>query len=174
VAYLLAAFLGLAFGAADQYLGSLSTLGLWASTVSLMSAPWLLLPFIVGMTQERPWRAMALGLLAISAAQAGYFVMTYSPIEIPIWTFARFTTGVVAIATTNTVYILGALVTGPLFGLLGQRWRIRRSRVSAALVAGALCLEPLALWATGRLSNMAPSCGGPRLRPGRSLPGSSP
>jgi hypothetical protein len=32
-----------------------------------------------------------------------------------------------------------------------QRWRSDRSWLSAALVAGALCLEPLARWLTGRL-----------------------
>jgi hypothetical protein len=64
---------------------------------------------------------------------------------------------VVAIATTgyNPAFIIGGLIAGPLFGLLGQRWRIRRSWVSAALVAGALCLEPLALLATGHLANRA-------------------
>jgi hypothetical protein len=51
----------------------------------------------------------------------------------------------------NPLFILGGLVTGPLFGLLGQRWRVRRSWVSAAIIAGALCLEPLACWATGQL-----------------------
>jgi hypothetical protein len=63
VAYFVAAAVGLAFGAADQYLGSRSALGPWAWTVSGMSAPWLVLPFVVGMTQERGRRAMALGLV---------------------------------------------------------------------------------------------------------------
>jgi hypothetical protein len=51
----------------------------------------------------------------------------------------------------NPFYILGGLVTGPLFGFLGQRWRLQKSWVSAALVAGALCLEPAARWVTGQL-----------------------
>jgi hypothetical protein len=51
----------------------------------------------------------------------------------------------------NPLYILGGLVTGPLFGLSGQRWRIHRSWINAAIVAGALCLEPSARWATGHL-----------------------
>jgi len=41
-------------------------------------------------------------------------------------------------------------VTGPLYGFLGQRWRTRRAWISAALVAGALCLEPFVLTAAGR------------------------
>lgn len=156
MAFFLAAIVGLAFGAADQYLGSRSAvLGSWAATAAQMSAPWLVLPFVVGMTQERPRRAMLLGLVATASALIGYFAMTYSPIEgVPL---DRFLPGMVAVATTgyNPAYILGGLVTGPVFGLLGQRWRVRRSWVSAALVAGALCLEPAARWATGQLSSPA-------------------
>jgi hypothetical protein len=159
VAYLLAVLLGLAFGTADQYLGSMSWLGPWTSTMAQMSAPWLLLPFVVGMTQQRPRRAMVLGLVVTAAALVGYFAMTYSPMEIHPWSLGRFTAGVIAVTTRgwyNPVYIVGGLVTGPLFGLLGERWRVRRSWVSAALVAGALCLEPLARWATGQLWPPAP------------------
>ncbi|MEP6477298.1 MAG: hypothetical protein ABJC60_08500 [Actinomycetota bacterium] len=88
--------------------------------------------------------------------------MTYSPMEVHPWSLDRFTTGVVAIATSgyNQAYILGGMATGPLFGLLGQRWRVHRSWVSAALVAGALCLEPLARWATGQRPYAAPSVWG--------------
>jgi hypothetical protein len=156
VAYFVAAIVGLVFGAADQYLGSRSiALGSWAATAAQVSAPWLVLPFLVGMTQERPRRAMLLGLVATASALLGYFAMTYSPMEgVPL---ERFVPGMVAIATTgyNPAYILGGLVTGPVFGLLGQRWRVRRSWVSAAVVAGALCLEPAARWATGQLSSPA-------------------
>lgn len=154
MAFVLAAFVGLVFGAMDQYLGSMSWLGPWASTAAQMSAPWLVLPFVVGMTQERPRRAMILGLVATAAALAGYFAMTYSPMEIHPWTFDRFVAGLVAVTTReryNPLYILGGLVTGPTFGLLGQRWRVHRSWVSAAFLAGILCLEPLARWATGQL-----------------------
>ncbi len=46
---------------------------------------------------------------------------------------------------------LVVLVTGPAFGLLGERWRVERWWMSAALLAGALCLEPLARSAEGQL-----------------------
>jgi uncharacterized membrane protein (UPF0136 family) len=154
VAYLVAVVLGLAFGAADQQLGTLTAeLGPWTSTASQMSAPWLILPFLVGTTQERPRRAAVLGLVVTASALVGYFAMTYSPVEIHPWSFDRFTSGFVAVTTSgyNPMYILGGLVTGPLFGLLGQRWRVQRSWVSAAIVAGVLCLEPLARWTSGSL-----------------------
>ena len=151
MAYLVAAIVGLVFGAVDQYLGTIR-FGPWAWTVSGMSAPWLLLPFVVGMTQDRNRRAMLLGLVVTLAALVGYFAMTYSPMEgTPIdeflpgfWTIVR--TGY------NPLWILGGIVTGPLFGFLGHRWRVERSGVSAALVVGALCLEPVARAITGRLS----------------------
>lgn len=150
--YLIATLAGLVFGAADQYLGSRSWLLPWSSGISLMSALWLALPFVVGMTQPRARRAMALGLVATLAALLGYLVMTYSPIEnVPT---ERFLGGVVRMATTgyNPVWILGGIVTGPLFGYLGHRWKVSRSWVSAALLTGALCLEPLALRSVGMLT----------------------
>lgn len=158
MAYLVAVVLGLAFGAADQQLGTLTAeLGPWTSTAAQMSAPWLILPFLVGRTQQRPRRAALLGLVVTASALVGYFAMTYSPAEIHPWSFDRFTSGFVAVTTSgyNPMYIIGGLVTGPLFGLLGQGWRVRRSWVSAAIVVGALCLEPLARWASGHL--MAPT-----------------
>jgi hypothetical protein len=159
MAFFLAALLGLAFGAADQQLGALSAeLGPWTSTTAQMSAPWLVLPFLIGLTQPDGRRAAVLGLVVTASALVGYFAMSYSPLEIHPWTLDRFTSGMVAVTTSgyNPLYILGGLVTGPLFGLLGQRWRLRRSWVSAAMVAGVLCLEPVARWGAGQLMPPAP------------------
>jgi hypothetical protein len=159
MAFLFAALLGLAFGAADQQLGTLTAeLGPWTSTAAQMSAPWLVLPFLIGLTQPDARRAAVLGLVVTASALVGYFAMTYSPLEIHPWTFDRFTSGFVSLTTSgyNPLYVLGGLVTGPLFGWLGQRWRLRRSWVSAALVTGALCLEPLARSASGQLMPPAP------------------
>jgi hypothetical protein len=150
VGYVIAAVVGLIFGALDQYLGTIR-FGAWAWTVSGMSAPWLVLPFVVGTTQGRSRRAMVLGLLVMLSALVGYFAMTYSPMEgHPIdefldgfWTIVR--TGY------NPLWILGGVVTGPPFGFLGHRWRVERSWIGVA-IAGALCLEPLARGVTGRLS----------------------
>jgi hypothetical protein len=58
MAYFVALVCGFTFGAADQYLGSRVVLGAWAPTVSMISAPWLLLSFVAGMTQEGRRRAM--------------------------------------------------------------------------------------------------------------------
>ncbi len=158
MAYLVAVILGLAFGAGDQYLGTLLWIGPWTATAAQVSAPWLILPFVAGLTQERPRRAAVLGLVVTVSALFGYFAMAYSPMEAHPWSLDRFAQGMVAVTTTgyNPAYILVGLVTGPLFGLLGQRWRVRRSWVSAAIVAGALCLEPVARWVSGQLMPPAP------------------
>ena len=127
MAFFFAALLGLAFGAADEQLGTLTAeLGPWTSTAAQMSAPWLVLPFLVGTSQQDARRAALLGLVVTTSALVGYFAMTYSPLEIHPWTFDRFTSGFVAVTTSgyNPFYILGVLVTGPVFGLLGQRWRL--------------------------------------------------
>ncbi len=152
MAFLIAILAGVAYGGADQYLGSLRPmvlLGSWTPTASQMSAPWLLLPFVLGSTQVHAQRAMVLGFVTTQAALVGYFAMTLSPIEgVPLEGVPAFA---VALLHENAVYIVGGLVTGPLYGLLGQRWRVRRWWVSATLVAGALCLEPGARVAAGRL-----------------------
>ena len=146
---LLAALAGFAFGVLDQYLGSLVTLGPWTSAVSGLSAPWLVLPFLAGWTQPRARRAMALGAATVGAALLGYFLMTVSPFEgVPA---SRFATSFAAMARANAVWIVGGVMTAPLYGLLGRQWRVGRSWLSAALVAGCVCLEPTARLAAGRL-----------------------
>jgi hypothetical protein len=155
MAYLVAVILGLLFGAGTQYLGTLtagSVLGTWAWSVSGMSAPWLALPFVAGITQKDARRAALLGLVVTLAALAGYFAMSHSPMEgVPIEDFPR---RVLTMIRTgyNPVWIVAGIVTGPLYGFLGQRWRVARSWISAALVACALCFEPLARGVVGMLS----------------------
>jgi len=147
MAFLVAVVIGLLFGAFDQYLGSVhvtSHLGWWTITVSGMSAPWLILPFLAGMTQERAKRAVAIGVVVVLAALAGYFAMSNSVFEsVPV---AHFWPRTVRMATTdaNLLWIAGGLITGPIYAYFGHRWRVARSWVGAALVTLALCLEPLA------------------------------
>ena len=84
MAYVAAVIVGLLYGAVDQYLGSLTFLvhfGRWPSTASQMSAPWLVLPFLLGCSQVRARRAALLGLVVTEAALIGYFAMTVSPLE---------------------------------------------------------------------------------------------
>ena len=148
--FIVAIAVGFLFGAADQYLGSRVALGLWAATVSTTSAPWLALPFAFGCSQVRPRRATALGLVVTSAALAGYFALMWSPLEGVV--LSQSLGHLPTLLRSQWANVLGGLLTGPLFGFLGQRWRVERSWAGPALVAGSFCLEPLARWLAGRLS----------------------
>ena len=137
--------LSAAFGAGDQYLGSLTGSGHawafgWSSDVSLLSAPWLVLAFVAGATQRDPRRAVLLGLACTYAALLGYAVMTLSPIEGAHMSAAALRGFVVS----ERLVLIGGIVTGPLFGWFGQQWRTRRAIAGALITAGTLCLEPLA------------------------------
>lgn len=152
MAYLLAAVAGALFGAGDQYLGSLSAHP-WLVDASLLSAPWLVLPFVFGCTQDGRNRAISIGCIATASALLGYFVMTLTPME------GVHLDGSVApildLLHSELPVIVGAVFTAPLYGYLGYRWRINRDWLSAALVGGAVCLEPLATAAVGRLPQLS-------------------
>ena len=141
----LALVLSAAFGAGDQYLGSLTGSGHlwaagWSSDISLLSAPWLVLPFVVGATQREPRRGALLGLACTYAALVGYGVMTLSPVENAHLTVATLR----GFFISERSVLVGGIVTGPLFGWFGQQWRTRRAIAGALVTAAALCLEPLA------------------------------
>jgi hypothetical protein len=147
--FLWAFVLAAIFGGADQYLGSLTThgWGIWTVAVSQMSATWLLLPFLAGMTQDRARRAVRLGLWVTYAALLGYFVMTLSPTEnVSLHGFdvARF-------LRSQADLLIGGVITGPVFGYLGHRWRVSRAWWAALLLAITACGEPVARTAAGRL-----------------------
>jgi hypothetical protein len=151
----LALVLSAAFGAGDQYLGSLTGSGHlwaagWSSDVSLLSAPWLVLPFLAGVTQREPRRAALLGLACTYAALLGYGLMTVSPIE-----HAHITVATVrGFLVSERVVFVGGIVTGPLFGWFGQQWRTRRAIAGALVAAAAFSLEPFARRAAVRPIHM--------------------
>jgi Family of unknown function (DUF6518) len=141
----LALVLSAAFGAGDQYLGSLTGSGHvwaagWSSDISLLSAPWVVLAFVAGATQRDPRRAALLGLACTYAALLGYGIMTLSPVEHAHVTVATLRGFVVS----ERLVLVGGIVTGPLFGWFGQQWRTRRAIAGALVTAATLCLEPLA------------------------------
>lgn len=140
--FVAAIVVGLVFGAADQYLGSLIRLGPWTVSVSEMSAPWLILPLIFGATQRTPGRAALAGLAATAAALTGFFAMTLSPVE-GVST-ATALADVPGLLGSNVENIVGGAITAPICGMIGGRARAGRWWPAAALAAGALCLEPFA------------------------------
>lgn len=141
---LLVVALAAAFGGADQYLGSLSATPS-ATAASLLSAPWLLVAFAAGWSQATPKRAIGFGIVGTFAALSGYWLMTLSPVE-GAQLSARSIRGLLI---SQSVLVLGAFLTGPLFGWLGNRWRTDRWSAGALALAAAMCLEPLAHAAIG-------------------------
>jgi hypothetical protein len=129
--------LAAAYGAGSQYLGA--RVPGWGPDVSALSAPWLLIAFLAGWTQRTPLRAALLGIGCTLAALAGYLLLTDSPLEGALYSVANTR----AFLISNAFTIAGGLVTGPLFGWLGHRWRTRRALLGALVCAAALCLEPL-------------------------------
>lgn len=145
----LALVLSAAFGAGDQYLGSLTGSGHlwavgWSSDISLLSAPWIVLAFVAGATQRDARRAALVGLGCTYAALVGYAIMTLSPVENAQLTAATLRGFVVS----ERLVLVGGIFTGPLFGWFGQQWRTRRTILGALAPAACLCLEPLARKAT--------------------------
>lgn len=146
--FFVAALVGAAFGGADQYFGSLSAIP-WLVESSLLSAPWLLLPFVFGCTQRSRRRAVVIGAVTTAFALTGYFAMTLSPVE-GVHLHGSLAPVLGLLRSERTV-IVGGVVTAPLYGFLGYEWRTKKAWVSALLVGGAFCLEPLALALVGRL-----------------------
>ncbi|MCL8209300.1 MAG: hypothetical protein K6V97_14710 [Actinomycetia bacterium] len=145
--YVLAASVGLLFGGAVEQLGGLP-FAPWAWTTSQLSAPWLLLPFAFGTAAQRAAKAAALGLTVTLCGLVGYVLMLsgaagHSPHGLT-------PSVVLHEARTQAPWFVAGSVSGPLYGVLGQRWRCFRWWPSALLAAGALALEPVALVAVGR------------------------
>jgi hypothetical protein len=143
--FLVTGVLGFAFGALDQWLGTLwstAHLGGWTNSVSLMSAPWLALPFLAGWRAPDRRRAVLLGVVVTLAALGGYFAMTLSPLE----GVTASQIHLIGFARSQLHVIVPGLLTGPLFGWLGNLWRTSRSWLSATAVVVAFCGEPLVRW----------------------------
>ncbi len=98
---------------------------------------------------------MLLGLIVTQSALVGYFASRLNPLEgVPLSGFPAGLHGLLVnggLHGANATWVVAGLVTGPLYGLLGQRWRVHRSWISATLVTGALCLEPFARHTVGQL-----------------------
>lgn len=146
VRYLFAGLVGILFGGAVEHLGSLA-FGPWGWTASRLSAPWLLLPFAFGSGESRAFRAAGLGLVATLSGVVGYVLM----LSMAAGASHGLTAPIVLHeASTQARWFIAGTVSGPFYGLLGQRWRRFHWWLSAVLAAGALCLEPLALALVGR------------------------
>jgi hypothetical protein len=150
------AIVALLFGMGDQYLGTTHVMvhtGGWTTTVSNLSAPWVVLPFLAGWSQSSSRRAVAAGALVTACAFAGYFVMTLSPLEGV--GLAHAASGIAPLVRGQLPWLVGGACSAPVYAFLGYRWRTVRAWSSAFAVAGALCLEPAAWILAGRRGRFA-------------------
>jgi hypothetical protein len=125
-----------------------------------LSAPWLLVAFTGGACSRRMRLAPLAGLAATLAALAGFYaaesrLLDLGPHSWPIDLQLTFQAG--------RVYLLTALLSGPIFGALGGLWAKRHSALAAGVIAAMFVCEPLVVWlyqrdrtdvgSTGQLTN---------------------
>ena len=138
-----------AFGMIDQYLQvtipESPHLGAHQFVVQVsngMSALWLLVPFLAGAWQASQRRAALVGMAATWLSVLGYVLMIVSPMEGAHLTARAFAFSM----ASQWPWFVGGLITGPLYGWLGYRWRACRSPAAALLAALPVLLEPGARW----------------------------
>jgi hypothetical protein len=130
------------FGGIDQYLGA--QYSPFLIEVSGLSAPWLLLPFLAGATQPAARPAALLGLATTWLAVAAYSFTAVTPIE-----GAHFTSqAYLGDLARQWPWLAGGLISGPLYGWLGHRFRTHRSWIVGLLAALPVLLEPVGRWLT--------------------------
>jgi len=117
----------------------------FSDAVGNVSATWLLAPFLAGAAADgrRVIVGALYGLLATLAALTGFYFAESFVLDLGqhSWlTDLSLTMGAI------TYYAEWGLITGPVFGALGQWWRQRRSVAAAALIGAVFVLEPVAWW----------------------------
>ena len=168
----LALLLSAAFGAGDQYLGSLIGSGTSGPPAGRRHQPALRAVARPAVRRRSDAARRAPGRIARARvhvrALVGYGLMTLSPFENAHLTAATMR----GFLVSERNVLIGGIVTGPLFGWFGQQWRTRRAILGALVTAAALCLEPLARRAAVTRSRFRAS-GSPRSPPDSSSPRSS-
>jgi Family of unknown function (DUF6518) len=113
-----------------------------------MSAPWLLLPFLVGafgVARTLPGAALA-GLAATVTAIAGFYLADSVVLDLGPHPWL---TDLALTMRAGVFWAERAIVSGPVFGALGFWWQRRRSLLAAGVVAALFVLEPFAWWLYG-------------------------
>jgi hypothetical protein len=104
-----------------------------------MSAPWVLVPFVVGMRARSLWRGALLGLTVTLLALLGFYVAEAAVLDLgshPWWVDLQLT-------MKWNLYDSWGIVSGLLYGSLGALWSARRSLVAGVAVGVAFLGEPV-------------------------------
>jgi hypothetical protein len=148
------------FGAFDQWIGAHNN-SFWTQVSLGLSALWLVVPFIAGFLMSNQRKAVVMGLCTTCLSLLAFVLMIVSPFEgthigpapthlYGTWNQLSFSLLVHAFASQGQWFAL-AIVAGPVFGLLGYRWRTFRYWAYALPVSLALALEPPARWTMSRI-----------------------
>ncbi len=108
-----------------------------------VSAPWLLVAFLGGASSRRSRLAPIAGLGVTVAALVGFYVAESRVLDLGQHSWL---VDLQLTLRAGGVYLLSALLSGPIFGALGGVWARRRSAMAAAAVAVMFACEPLAVW----------------------------
>jgi hypothetical protein len=109
------------------------------------SAPWLLVSFLAGAaagSRRLAIGAMA-GLVATLAALAGFYMANSVVLDLGPHPWL---TDLALTVRSGVYWAERALVSGPVFGVLGGCWRRDRSLAAAGAIAAMFVLEPAAWW----------------------------
>ncbi len=116
------------------------------------SAPWAVLPFLTGRAQ-RSWRwAAAAGLVADVACVAGFYggFLTADPNRLGLPASTPVTelviTGLAGWITFIAPWVVLAVATGLLYGVLGCWWGRSRALIAGVAVAVPFVAEPVLWW----------------------------
>jgi Family of unknown function (DUF6518) len=131
---------GLAFGVADYQLAGVGGAGtgtaaeFW-TVLGNVSSLWLVLPFLAGMAARRQLRAAAAGLAVSVSAVCGFYGYKH---------FILGTANGAYLLHAAAIVLAAAAITGPVYGVLGNWWAAKRSRIAAFAIWGAFVFEPVA------------------------------
>lgn len=114
------------------------------------SAPWVVLPFLVGMGYRRPLHGALAGVTATMVAFVGFYAAEAAILDLgphPWYVDLKLTLG------TLNVYERWGFLSGAVYGALGAVWAARRSLLAASALGVAFLAEPFivyAAWRAGR------------------------
>jgi hypothetical protein len=104
------------------------------------SAPWVVVPFLVGTRFTSEWRGALAGAVATGVAFIGFYLAEAAILDLgphPWYVDLRLTMG------TVNVYEKWGVVSGSLYGALGAVWATRRLPAAPIAVGLAFIAEPL-------------------------------
>lgn len=129
-----------AFGAVEQRAGA-GHPG-FVAALGGMSAPWLLLPFLVGASRASRRCALVLGFAVVLVAVAGFLAAGVGLVQ----TFTSGPSADLWAMLGQLPWLVGAMVSGPVYGLLGYEWRVTRSWWLALAATAPVMVEPALRW----------------------------